>query len=110
MKISNFNGRLYLNVAHDEVEAAAKALAARGYALISRKYNILSRIDRATWVEVFTKDLGHDKKWMQSVTISELADHYRRVYSKDQISVPAAVAALMPKSADGGSDLIRFIP
>lgn len=66
----------------------AEHLIAKGYRVVSRKHKLIARVDRPDWRE-FLKScgLGHCD-----------ADFYRRVYSKDCITVSRDVLQDVPNS------------
>lgn len=61
-------------------------LISQGYRRISNKHGIISRIDREDWVEYLLKKTNNDEKWIKAVG-ETLEDFYRRVYSKDKITI-----------------------
>ena len=77
---------------------------ALGYRRTSRKHGMISRIDRPDWQEFLARKgmlVGPGRE-------GNGADHYRRVYSKDTITlVPLSLALEVPTS---GHDPVGFIP
>lgn len=67
--------------------ADAQKLIASGYRIVSRKFRIAARVDREDWVE-FCQKRGHpvDPDW------------YRRVLSRDQITVTPKQVREIPNS------------
>lgn len=85
----------------------------RGYCVVSREHWRVSRIDRPDWREVMARDHapwdpdGEGRSWVEA--LGALAgDHYRRVYSRDSVSLGSAEALRgFPASADGPN---HFLP
>lgn len=75
-------------------DKTAESLIDKGYRRVSNKYRHVSRIDRSDWLEYLHK-LG------LAGTKGSLADHYRRVYSKDIIIVPLHIFKFIPSSCEG---------
>ena len=80
------------------------ALVALGYRRTSRKYGIVSRIDRPDWKEVLARSgylMGPGRE-------GNHADTYRACYSSDKITLePPSLALEVPTS---GHDPIGFVP
>ena len=81
--------------------------AAEGYRVVSRKYGMISRIDRKDWKEYMAKQHapwdaeGEGIKWVQLLGDRAAADHYRRVYSKDTLEIGRKALTLkIPNSGD----------
>lgn len=77
-------------------------ITAQGYRRISNKYGTVARVDREDWVQVMAKHLrrapadfyvlGEDKvTW-------NWCDYYLRTLSKDKLTLPPSVAAMIPSS------------
>ena len=70
----------------------AQYLINQGYAITSRKFGILSRIDRPDWREAMALKhapwdaAGEGMRWVRALG-NGAADFYRRVYSRDKITV-----------------------
>lgn len=73
----------------DEPLIIALRLIDQGYAVTSRRFCMVSRIDRSDW-----------REWCKRKEIPLDADFYRRCVSKDTIRVSEAVRQLMPNSRD----------
>lgn len=75
-----------------------------GYRRTSRKYGIISRVDRPDWKEFLARKgmlIGPERE-------GNGADHYRACYSKDKITLePPSLALDVPTS---GHDPVGFIP
>jgi hypothetical protein len=89
----------------------ALILARRGFRVVSRKYGILSRVDRPDWVSVIAYHMFKSPAEFYvldkpNTVGSTWADHYRRCYSKDKFEVSPDVARLIPTSTH---DTIGFI-
>lgn len=84
----------------------AKQYVDEGYRVTSNKHRMISRIDRFDWVEIMANDHapwdpeGQGMKWVHSMGPLAAADHYRRVYSRDTLTVSAAIVKAMPNSGD----------
>ena len=79
---------------------------AEGYRITSRKYGIISRIDRDDWKDYMAEqhapwDIEEGRKWVRLLGDRTAADHYRRVYSKDNIELGSQALTLkIPNSGD----------
>lgn len=86
----------------DEDIELATALLASGYLRTSWKHRQVSRIDRADWVAVLARELRRAPADFyvpgDDLPAGNWADHYRRVYSNDHVTVSHAVIALVPTS------------
>lgn len=72
--------------------------AAEGYRITSRKYGTVSRIDRPDWKEFLLEEYPN---WIGIMTDVQIADHYRRCYSKDKIDLGRKALTLkIPNSGD----------
>lgn len=84
--------------------------AAQGYRIVSRKYGIISRIDREDWKEAMAKahapwDIEEGRKWVRTLGDRGAADHYRRCYSKDNVELGGRALTLkIPNSNDDVAD------
>jgi hypothetical protein len=67
----------------------------QGYRVISRKFGIVSRVDREDWIS-----------WLEKKRLPVDADWYRRCISKDRLEVPLNYIGLIPNS---GHDIIGFM-
>ena len=85
---------------------SAEELVARGYRRVSNAYGLVTRIDRADWMEVLARKLG--KSIAQFYELSETeppkisghwAAHYRSGFSKDTHTVNPETLRLIPTSA-----------
>ena len=71
-----------------------EALIAAGYARVSNRHRIVSRIDRKDWKKhmaerMYPPEYGHTQKgyeWIDRIGDRAAANHYRRVYSRDDLS------------------------
>lgn len=79
---------------------------AEGYRITSRKYGLISRIDRDDWKEFMAEqhapwDIEEGRKWIRAMGDLHAADQYRRVYSKDTLELGRkAVTLKIPNSGD----------
>lgn len=90
----------------EDLEDWADRLARSGYRVVSRRHGGLSRLDRADWQEAMARDyvrgfpgglernLPEGLAWVAALG-DGAADHYRRCYSRDRITVPRDVAELV---------------
>lgn len=92
----------------------ADELITQGYRRVSNLHRMLARIDRPDWLEFMAKEMNRTPADFMLDGSREGApvwkDHYRRVYSKDTVSLPreqAGVAALVPFS---GVDDCGYVP
>lgn len=74
----------------------AKELMDKGYRKVSVKHCVLSRIDKTNWREIMAEEYAPWSKeegehWVR-IMGKAAADHYRRVYSNDKISITLEVA------------------
>jgi hypothetical protein len=85
----------------DEVVEATR-LIVHGYRRTSWKHRQVSRIDRPDWVTVLARSLRRAPADFyvpgEDTPAGNWADHYRRVHSRDHLTVSAAVVALVPAS------------
>lgn len=78
----------------------------QGYRITSRKYGMISRIDRDDWKEYMAEkhapwDIEEGRKWVRVLGDLHAADHYRRVYSKDTLEIGSKALKLkIPNSMD----------
>ncbi len=84
-------------------DLSAEELRARGYRKTSNAYGLVSRIDRADWVEVLAQEMRRAPADFivrdGSGRISpSWCDFYRRTYSKDNHTVDQERIALIPTS------------
>lgn len=76
-----------------------------GYAVTSNRHCIVSRIDRSDWRDVMAKDhapwdpAGAGTDWVDRLG-DRAPDFYRRVYSKDNLTILDKWLKYMPKSSD----------
>lgn len=84
----------------------ANTLIQLGYRVTSNKHRMVARIDRDDWMEHMAKEHspwdweGEGMKWINGMGLRSAADHYRRVYSKDKLTVSASIAKAIPNSGD----------
>jgi len=78
---------------------AADALRALGYCVTSRKFGLISRIDREDWKEYMASKhvSGNGMAWVKCLGEIGAEDHYRRCYSKDTLEIGSR-ARKLPKS------------
>lgn len=83
-------------------------LRAFGYCRVSRKYRYASRIDRADWLQVLRKA----RLTIARLTLSGLADQYRRVYSKDVVEVATLEDLLQLDNGNGANfaGVTQYVP
>lgn len=90
-----------------------KELIAQGYRRVSRKFGMLSRIDRPDWMEYMAAQHSpwnpeEGMAWAKLLLKTGHAeDQYRRVYSKDQIEISPRLALQVPCSS---SSLTGYLP
>jgi hypothetical protein len=89
-----------------DVEYDVPSLIARGYRRVSRRFGMVARVDREDWREYMAEKL-HKTPAQINAAANIWADHYRRVYSKDVLTLPQAKALKVPASA---GDSIGWIP
>ena len=78
-----------------------------GYYIVSRKHKIASRIDRDDWKEYMAIkhapwDYEQGLEWVNALG-KHAGDFYRRVYSKDTITIPSSWLKLMKNSNEAYS-------
>lgn len=86
--------------------------AKQGYRRISRKYGMISRIDRPDWKEHLAAkhspwDPEAGMKWVNGIGDGMAADFYRRVHSEDVLEIGAKEALSIPTS---NHDPIGYVP
>lgn len=74
-----------------------------GYCVTSRKFGIVSRIDRPDWKEYMAKQqrpwsLKEGLEWVEALGEQDAEDFYRRCYSKDKLTIGKRKASFYPKS------------
>lgn len=76
----------------------------RGYCIVSRRFGCISRIDRPDWKEYMAKmhkpwSVEEGLEWVECLGDIGAEDHYRRVYSKDEVELGSySKAKKYPKS------------
>lgn len=81
----------------------AKELAKQGYRRTSNRHGMLARVDRPDWKAYMAlrhspwDPEGEGRRWVEALG-NGAADHYRRVYSGDVITVPRKIAGKVPSS------------
>ena len=81
----------------------AKDYIGAGYRVTSKRHRMVSRIDRDDWQEYMAEqhapwDIEEGRKWVRTLGGRAAADHYRRVYSKDELTVSLKLIKLIPNS------------
>lgn len=84
------------------------------YAVTSRKWGLVARIDRPDWREFMAKQHapwdpeGEGMDWVQSLDLHghSAADFYRCVYSQDKFSIPVHLTKYVVKSSPGPKEYI----
>lgn len=78
----------------------------KGYRIVSRKYGIISRIDREDWKEYMAEkhapwDIEEGLAWIKHLGDLHAADFYRRCHSKDTVELGRKALTLkIPNSGD----------
>ncbi|MCF6179961.1 MAG: hypothetical protein L3J63_11325 [Geopsychrobacter sp.] len=78
-----------------------ETLARQGYCRISKRKNIVARIDVENWVELFAAHFGKTLHEMFSEILAnpgKYEDLFRREWSKDQLDVSLTTARTVPSS------------
>src|SRR5687767_14849981 len=79
---------------------SAEQLIDMGYRRVSNSARHISRVDREDWKEYMalqsSRSLKEGLEWVNGMDCPE--DHYRRVYAKDVITVPASIYDKIPSS------------
>lgn len=86
-------------------------LVARGYRRTSRRHGMVSRVDRPDWKEVLAKHLIRSVPEMEKMvrrSPGDWEDYYRRVLSKDTITLNPPSRALSIPSSD--HDPVGYVP
>lgn len=81
--------------------ATGETLARQGYCRISKRNNIVARIDIENWVEVLAKHYGktlHEMFTDIRENPGQYEDMFRREWSKDQLDVSLTTARTVPSS------------
>lgn len=108
------------------VKDAIASMVLMGYARTSRKHGMVSRIDRPDWLQYMATKHSpwspHDDGlgWISLLGERAAGDQYRRVYSKDTITLGSFVGLLFPASGEapynyylppleGGDEAIRRV-
>lgn len=91
------------------IENRASTLIRQGYRRISSRYCHLARIDRPDWKEVLAMHMGWRPEQIEPMINSQhgaFQDFYRRVLTKDTITVSRLISVRVPTS---GYDSIGYI-
>jgi hypothetical protein len=78
----------------------AKQAISKGYAIISKRYRLVARIDRSDWREYMAANHPNGIKWVEALG-NAAGDHYRRCYSKDVIVIPQNWMKMFRNSGEG---------
>lgn len=81
-----------------------------GYRVVSRKHRLVARVDRKDWREYMAQkhspwSLEQGRNWVQCLGDSA-PDFYRRVHSKDQLTVSAEMLKKIPNSS---WDIVEYV-
>ena len=93
-------------------EARAAAYMAQGYRRISGKHRMVSRIDRADWVELLANNINrkpedvHRMVGQSPAAMESWEDYYRRVLSKDRLTIDPTAAKYVLTS---GRDITGYV-
>ena len=90
----------------------ADFLMSQGYLKTSNRHCMLSRIDRSDWMEKMAKshapwNIEEGRAWVEGLGVGSAADHYRRCYSNDNITVTPEVLKFVKSS---GHNPTGFLP
>jgi hypothetical protein len=88
-------------VAKKKMVVTGEALARQGYCRISKRKNLVARIDVENWVEVLAAHFGKTLHEMFSDILANpglYEDLFRREWSKDQLEVSLTTARTVPSS------------
>jgi hypothetical protein len=88
---------------YNETSLTAEQLAARGYRRVSVRHRHVARIDRPDWLSVLAQHLSVDE--VQGTAV--WCDYYRRVLSRDCLTVPEDVLMNVPPSC---GDDCAYVP
>lgn len=106
--------RMKKPVTAGEARQFAEELAARGYRRTSNKHGIVSRIDRPDWVQVLADDLGRSPAELYAKGAKEpesrWKDYYRRILSKDRVTLGADAARFVPGSNWDDCGYVEEVP
>lgn len=83
--------------------ADPKTLAARGYRRVSRSHGMIARIDRPDWLEFVAEKMHTTVESLKASRPGTWESHYRRVYSKDVLTLNPISLALQVHPSDGDS-------
>jgi hypothetical protein len=81
-------------------------LTLAGYCRVSNKYRTVSRIDRPDWKEYMAKqhcpwDVTEGMEWVELLARQgDAEDFYRRVYSRDKVTVSEETFYALPRSGE----------
>lgn len=82
-------------------------LIAAGYRCVSRKYGIVSRIDRDDWIKVVVRNTHQTEQSIgKAMSSGSWQDFYRRVYSKDTLELGNSRGRAFPTS---GFDPVGYV-
>lgn len=87
------------------------ALIASGYRRVSNRYRLVARIDRPDWIDILARDLLRSPAEFYVPGAKEpagmWADHYRRCFSRDTLTLDPDVFYQIPTSCH---DPVGFVP
>ena len=88
-------------MAKKSMVVTGESLARQGYCRISKRKNVVARIDVENWVEVFAAHFGKTLHEMFTEILSKpgyYEDLFRREWSKDHLDVSLTTARTVPSS------------
>lgn len=85
-----------------------------GYAVVSNRYCQVARIDERQWVDklAYYHNRGNIRQgleWVNNMGLRNAADYYRRVLSKDVMTVPKEVKQRLMNSTTGPTKYMEKI-
>jgi len=83
-----------------------EALIAKGYLVVSRRWNAVSRIDRPDWKEYMASQHPRGMEWVNILGEQSAETHYRRVYSKDTIEFEENYGHILIKGVPKSNDRV----
>ena len=72
-----------------------------GYRRVSNKYGTVSRVDRPDWIHFLALELNIPIEILSDIynkRSNNYANHYRRVFSKDRVTLDPVLAKQIPSS------------
>lgn len=82
-----------------------KQMIDQGYCCVSRKYGIVARVDNPNWQDILLRKYPN---WRTAkITEGQMADYYRRIFSKDDVELGRYWGGQFPSSSNNETGYIE---